>query len=97
MHEEKRRTNVHRKQVVEIFDRGLLDGHRLRDPRIGNENVEAISDDCANLLGERVWSARFSQVNPNLLGLAACTVYFDNDRGGLFAAAAVVDHHLSAG
>src|ERR1700732_3384969 len=37
--EEERRANVYREEPVKILDRGLLDGRRLRDSGIGDEDV----------------------------------------------------------
>jgi hypothetical protein len=37
--EEERRANVYREEPIKILDRGLLDGRRLRDSGIGDEDV----------------------------------------------------------
>ena len=50
------------KRPVEILDRGFFDGRRFRDPRIGDQNVEAISDNAAGLPGKLVSTIRGGKV-----------------------------------
>jgi hypothetical protein len=42
-----------RVQIVEIFYRVILDGGGLRDTGIGNEDVQVVTDNRANLLRKR--------------------------------------------
>jgi NAD(P)-dependent dehydrogenase (short-subunit alcohol dehydrogenase family) len=46
LHQEIRRADIDRKELVEIPDRRFLDGRSFRDPCIGDQNVEAISLRC---------------------------------------------------
>src|SRR6266853_1059416 len=54
LHEKEGRPDIDCEALVEIFDRSFLDGCCSRDPCIGNQNVEAIADDAAGLLGKPV-------------------------------------------
>jgi hypothetical protein len=62
LHKEERRPDVDCKRPVEILDRGFFDGRRFRDPRIGDQNVEAISDNAAGLPGKLVSTIRGGKV-----------------------------------
>ena len=54
LHKEERCPDVDCKQPVEILDSRFFDGRCFRDPRIGDQNVEAISDNAAGLPGKLV-------------------------------------------
>jgi hypothetical protein len=49
LHQEIRRADVDCEELIEILDRGFLDGRRFRDPCIGDKDVQAISDDAPEL------------------------------------------------
>jgi hypothetical protein len=52
LHQEIRRADIDRKELIEILDRDFLDGRSFRDSGIGDKDVQAISDDAACLLGK---------------------------------------------
>jgi hypothetical protein len=54
LHQEVRRADVDGKQPVEVLERGVLDAGRLGDAGVGDEDVEAVADDGADLPGQRV-------------------------------------------
>ena len=53
--EEERRADVDGEEPVEIRDRRLLDRRGFRDAGIGDEDVEAVADDVADLAA-RLWA-----------------------------------------
>ena len=60
LHKEKWRVDISSEQLIEILDRGVLDCRGLRDPGVGDKNVQAITHDRANLLREPVRPVRCS-------------------------------------
>jgi hypothetical protein len=88
---------VHREEVVELLDCGLLDRARLRDSSVGDEDVQSAADDGTHVLGQRVWSVRCPQVGRDLLGFPTCFADFGDNRGRFLFSAAVVDEYLGAG
>jgi hypothetical protein len=86
LHQKERRADVHGEEVVEILDLGVLDARRLRDAGVGDEDVEAVADDGADPLGQKVRTVRLPQVGTDLLGAAAGLADFGDDGVGLFLA-----------
>ena len=97
LHQKIRGAHVDGEQLVEVFDRGVLDAGRLRDAGIGDQNVEAIADDRANLFGQCMRTAGCAQIGDHLFGTAARFPKSRDDGFGLFRAAAVVNQNLRAG
>ena len=75
----------------------LLDRCRLGDAGIGDEDVQTIAHDGADLLGELVWPVRRGEIGGDGIGAAAGLADFRDDRFCLLRAAAVMDKHLGAG
>jgi hypothetical protein len=69
--EEERRADVDREKLVEILNRGRLDGRRLRDSGVGHQNVQPVSDHGADLLGELVWPVRRGKIGSDGIGTSA--------------------------
>ena len=52
LHQEERRADVDGEQAVEVLDRGVLDRGILRDAGVGDEDVQPVADDAADLGGQ---------------------------------------------
>ena len=85
------------KRPVEILDRGFFDGRRFRDPRIGDQNVEAISDNAAGLPGKLAGAIRGGKVHRYGIRSATALVYLCDNTVGFLRAAAVMHENLRAG
>ena len=62
MHEEERRPDVSRKQVVKIFYGVFLDRRSFTDAGVGNQNVELFTRDSPDLFGEVGRAIRGSEI-----------------------------------
>ncbi len=94
--EEERRADIDREEPVEILDRGLLDGRRLRDSGIGDEDVQPVADHGADLFGELVRPVRRGKIGGDGVSASAGLADLGDDGFGLLHAAAVVDQNLRA-
>ena len=74
--EEKRRADVDGEQPVEVFDRRLFNGRGFGNAGISNQDVEAIADDGADLLGELVRAVRGGEIRRRRIGTSAKTADF---------------------
>jgi hypothetical protein len=86
--------DIDRKEVVEVFDRGVLDRRGFGHARIENEDIQAIADDAADPLGERVRAVGSGEVGCNHVGATAGVANFRDDCLGLLSAAAIVNNDL---
>ena len=84
-------------QTIEVFDRGVLDGGSLCHARVGDENVESVADDAANLLRQFMGAVGRAEIGTDGVGTAAKFADFGGDAIGLHGAAGIVDQHLRAG
>src|SRR5882672_9149096 len=82
---------------VEVLERGVLDAGRLGDAGVGDQDVEAVADDGADLPGQGVRTFGLAQVGTDLFGLAAGLADHGNDGVRLLLAAAVMHQHPGAG
>jgi hypothetical protein len=78
LHQEERRADIDREQTIKILDRGLFDAGGFRHAGIGDENVEPVADDGANLLCQPVRagalrSAATVSALPPILRISAAT------------------------
>jgi len=87
----KRRPDVDGEQVVEVFHRGVLDRCSFGHSCIGDQDVQAIADDFADLLGKLVRAVRGGQVGADSIGAATGLADFSDDGLGFRSAAAVVN------
>ena len=78
-------------------DRGVLDGRCLGYPGIGDEDIEAITDDPANLLGERMRAIWGGEVSSDRIGAAAGVADFRHHSLCLLCAAAIMNEDLCSG
>src|SRR5882757_10272842 len=62
LHQEIRRADIDREELIEILDGRFLDGRSFRDPCIGDKDVQAISDDTAGLPGELARAIRGREI-----------------------------------
>jgi hypothetical protein len=97
LHQEERRAHIDGELTVEVFDRRLFNGRRLRDPGVGDEDVETVADDGTDLPGERLGAIRRGEIGAYRLGPLAHFTDFLDDRFGLVLAATVMDKHLRSG
>jgi hypothetical protein len=93
---EERRADVDGEEPVEILDRGLLDGCRLGDSGIGDEDVQPVANYRVDLLGELVCPVRRGKISGDSISTTAGLADLGDDRFGLFRAAAAVDENLRA-
>ena len=77
--EEERRPHVDGEEPVEILDRRVLDGRRFRHAGVGDQDVEAVADDLARLLGELVWPVGRREVDADSVGAAAALANLRDD------------------
>ncbi len=96
LHQEEGCADIDGEEIVEILDRGVLDRRRLGDAGIGDQHVEAVTDDGADLLCKLMSAVRSREVGGNRVGAAARLADLGDDRFGFRRAAAVMDQHLSA-
>jgi hypothetical protein len=75
----------------------LLDGRSFRDPCIGDENVQPISDDAACLPRKLAGAVRGGKVDRYGIRSATALAYLCNNTVGFLRAAAVVHENLGAG
>jgi hypothetical protein len=97
LHEEEGRPDVDGEKIVEFLNRIVLDRCGLGDAGIGDEDIQTIAHDGADLLGEPVRPVRRGEIGGDGVGAAAGLTDCRDDRFCLFRAAAVMDKHLSAG
>jgi hypothetical protein len=97
LHEEEGCADIDGEEVVEILDRILLDRCGLGCACIGDEDIQAIAHDGANLFGELVRPVRCCQIGGDSDGAAAGLADFRNDGFSLLRTAAVMHEHLGAG
>src|SRR6267378_2126800 len=97
LHQEVRRADIDGEEGVEVLDRGVLDACRLRDARIGHQDVQAGPDDALNQLGQRVRAVRRPQIDGHLFGTAAGPTNLGDDRLSLLLAAGIVNEDLRPG
>ena len=57
------RPNVDAEESVEVFDGCFLNGRCFRDSCIGDQDVEAITDDAPGLFGELMRTIRGGEIN----------------------------------
>jgi hypothetical protein len=67
------------------------------EPRIGDQNVEAISDNAAGLPGKLVSAIRGGKVRGYVIRSATGFAYLCHDTVGFLRAAAVMHENLGAG
>jgi hypothetical protein len=96
LHQEEWCPDIDGKEIVEILDLHVLDLRRLRDAGVGDQDVEPIADDGADLLGQSVRAVRLSKVGADLVSFAAGLADLGNDGVGFLLTAAEVDQHLRA-
>src|ERR1700682_5324360 len=97
LHQEIRRTDIDREELIEILDRHFLDGRSFRDPCIGDKDVQAISDDPACLPGRLAGAVRGGEVHRYGIRSATAFAYLCDNAVGFLRAAAVVHENLGAG
>ena len=79
LHKEEGRADVDGKEAVEILDRRVLDLRSLGDAGIGDEDVEAVADDGADLVASlcgpsgAARSAATASARPPALRISATT------------------------
>ena len=97
LNEEERRAHVDGEQRIEVGDRRLFNRRGPRDAGIGDQDVEAISDDASNVGGELMRTIRRRKIGTYALGATTSFAdLFDNSLG-LFHPAAEMHEHLSTG
>jgi hypothetical protein len=92
-----RRAQVDGEETIEILDGVVLDRGGLRGAGIGDEDVKAIADDGANLLGKPVGTVRRGEIGGDDIGAAAGLADCRNDGFRLLRAARAMNEHLGAG
>ena len=97
LHQEIRRADVDREELIEILDRRFLDGRGFRDPCIGDKDVQAISDDAAGLLGELAGAIRGGKVHRYGIRSATGLAYLCDNTVGFIRGRAVMHENLGAG
>jgi hypothetical protein len=97
LHEKEGRADIDGEEVVEILYRILLDRCGLRCACIGDEDIQAIAHDGANLFGELVRPVRRCQIRGDYVAAAAGLADFRNDDFSLLCTASVVHEHLGTG
>jgi len=97
LHEKERRAHVDREETIEILDAGLFDRRVLGDTGIGNEDIQAITDDGPDLPGELVRPVGRGEIGRDDIGAAAGPADFRNNSFRRLRAARVMDEHLGAG
>ena len=94
LHQEIRRADIDREELIEILDGHFLDGRRFRDPCIGDKDVQAISDDAAGLPGKLAGAIRGGKVHRYGIRSATAFAYLCDNTLGFLRAAAVMHKHL---
>jgi hypothetical protein len=97
LHKEEGCPDVDGEEIVEILNRIVFDRCGLGDAGIGDEDIQTIAHDGADLLGELVRPIRRGEIGSDGVGAAAGLADFRDDRFCLFRAAAVMDKYLGAG
>jgi hypothetical protein len=97
LHEKEGRPDIDCEELVEIFDGRFLDGCCSRDPCIGDQNVEAIADDAAGLLGKLVRAVSGGEICRYGVRTTTRLLYVSDNTIGFIRAAAVMDENLGAG
>ena len=97
LHKKERCADVDCEQPVEILDRCFLDGRRFQDPGISDKDVEAISDNAADLPGKLAGAVRGGKVRRYGIRSAAGFGYLCDNIVGFLRAAAVMHENLGAG
>ena len=96
LHEEERRPDVDGEQLVELLDGGVFDRRRSRGAGVGDEDVEPVADDLANLGCQAMRRIRGREVGPDSIGLAVGGADQPHDLLGLGGGAAVMNDHPGA-
>ena len=89
LHQEIRRADIDRKELIEILDRDFLDGRSFRDSGIGDKDVQAIADDAARLPGKLTGAVRGGEVYRYGIRAATGFAYLRDNAVGFIRAAAI--------
>jgi hypothetical protein len=96
LHQKEWRADIDREQAIEILDRGLLDHGRLGHAGIGDEDIEAVADDGADLPRQSVRAVACRKIGSDSIGAAAGLADFGDDGLRLLRSLAVMHEHLRA-
>jgi hypothetical protein len=86
LYEKERRADVDCEELIEILDRRFLDGRRFRDARIGDQDVQAISDNVAGLPGKLAGAVRGGEVRRYGIRAATGFAYLRDNAVGFMRA-----------
>src|SRR6202011_4469148 len=97
LHQEIWRADVCCEELIEILDRRFLDGRSFRDPRIGDKDVQAISDDAACLPGKLASAVRGGEVRRYGIRAATGFEYLRDNTVGFLRAPGAIHQNLGTG
>jgi hypothetical protein len=89
-------TDVHREDRVKVLDGRLLERGAPRYARIGDDDVQAATNDEAGSLGQEMRSVRRTQIGGNEVSLPDGLTDFGENRRRFAFARAVMEQHLGA-
>src|SRR5262249_10540903 len=92
-----RRADIDGKETVEILDRVVLDHCGLRGTGIGDEDIQSVANNGANLLGKFMRPVGRGQIGADGIGPAARIANFLYYGGGFAGIAAIMNEHLRTG
>ena len=81
----------------EIGRRRFFDAGCLRHSGIGDEDIEPVADNGANLLGKLIWTVGGGEIDCDRIGVAAGLADLADHVVSLFRSAAIVNENLGAG
>src|SRR4030088_3638321 len=97
LHQEIRRADIDREELIEILDGHFLDGRSFRYPCIGDKDVQTISDDAAGLPGKLAGAVRGGEVHRYAICSATAFAYLFDNAVGFLRAGTVMHENLGTG